>query len=179
MHRRFLPPLLGPWLTLRILLFLLCLSFALVLPACAKEPAPPLQGTVTWIYDGDTLKIDPIGKVRLIGIDTPERENSQRDRYLIKQGISATRQRQIYQLAKEFNIEQVKGQRVTLSLDASPRDRHGRLLAYVHLPDGRLLNRVLLEHGLAVVYRRFSFRLKEDFLTAEAEAKKNKLGLWE
>ncbi len=124
------------------------------------------------------LKIDPVGKVRLIGIDTPERENSQRDRYLIKQGISAARQREIYQLAKEFNIKQVKGKEVTLTLDDSPRDRYGRLLAYVRLPDGRLLNRVLLEQGMAVVYRRFSFHLKEDFLTAEAEAKRNKLGLW-
>ncbi len=163
---------------MRLLSLLLCLSFALTLPACAENQALPLQGTVLWIYDGDTLKIDTIGKVRLIGIDTPERENSQRDQYLIKQGISAARQRQIYQLAKEFNIEQVKGKKVTLSLEDTPRDRHGRLLAYVHLPDGQLLNRVLLEQGLAVVYRRFSFRLKKDFLTAEAEAKKNRLGLW-
>lgn len=164
---------------MRLLSFLLCLSFALALPAHAEQPTPALQGTVTWIYDGDTLKIDPFGKVRLIGIDTPERESSQRDRYLIKLGISAVRQRQIYQHAKEFNIEQVKGQKVTLSLDNSPRDRHGRLLAYVHLSDGRLLNRVLLEQGLAVVYRRFSFLMKEDFLNAEAEARKNKFGLWE
>ena len=164
---------------MRLLPFLLCLSFALALPASAEQPTPALQGTVAWIYDGDTLKIDPLGKVRLIGIDTPERENSQRDRYLIKQGISATKQRQIYQRAKEFNIEKVKGQKVTLSLDDTSRDRHGRLLAYVRLSDGRLLNRVLLEQGMAVVYRRFSFRMKEDFLAAEAEAKKNKLGLWE
>jgi micrococcal nuclease len=162
----------------RIFSLFLSLGLILTLPACAEEPTPHLQGTVTWIYDGDTLKIDPIGNVRLIGIDAPERENSQRDRYLIKKGISAVRQRQIYQRAKEFNIKQVKGQKVTLSLGDSPRDRHGRLLAYVYLPDGRLLNRVLVEQGLAVVYRRFSFRLKEDFLTAEEEAKRNRLGLW-
>ena len=167
--------------TLRFLVLILCLSFTLALPACAEQPTPALQGTqgtVSWVYDGDTLKIDPVGKVRLIGVDTPERENSQRDRYLIDKGISAARQRQIYQLAKEFNISQIKGQKVTLSLDDSPRDRHGRLLAYVHLADGRLLNRVLLEQGLAVVYRRFSFRMKDDFLSAEAEAKKSKRGLW-
>ncbi len=164
---------------MRRLALLLYLSLALALPACAEQPTPPLQGTVIWIYDGDTLKIDTVGKVRLIGIDTPERENSQRDRYLIDKGISAARQRQIYQLAKEFNIKQVKDQEVTLSLDDSPRDRYGRLLAYVHLPDGRLLNRVLIEQGLAVVYRRFSFHMKEDFLAAEVEARKNKQGLWE
>ena len=162
----------------RILSLLLSLGLILALPACAEEPTPPLQGTVTWIYDGDTLKIDPVGKVRLIGIDTPERENSKRDQYLIKQGVSAARQRQIYQRAKEFNIKQVKGQRVTLLLDDSPRDRHGRLLAYVHLPDGRLLNRLLLEQGLAVVYRRFKFKMKEDFLAAEKQARESKTGLW-
>lgn len=163
---------------LRFFILLLYLSFTLALPACAEQPTPVLQGTVLWVYDGDTLKIDPVGKVRLIGIDTPERENSQRDRYLIDKGISAARQRQIYRRAKEFNISQVKGQKVTLSFDDAPRDRHGRLLAYVHLADGRLLNRVLLEQGLAVVYRRFSFHMKSDFLSAEAEAKKNKRGLW-
>ena len=163
---------------MRFLVLTLCLSFSLALRACAEQPTPALQGTVSWVYDGDTLKVDPVGKVRLIGIDTPERENSQRDRYLIDKGISAARQRQIYQLAKEFNISQAKGQKVTLSFDDSPRDRHGRLLAYVHLADGRLLNRVLLEQGLAVVYRRFSFRMKNDFLNAEAEAKKNKRGVW-
>ena len=164
---------------MRLLTLLLYLSLALALPACGEQPTSALQGTVSWIYDGDTLKVETVGKVRLIGIDTPERENSQRDRYLIDKGVSAARQRQIYQRAKEFNIKQVKGQKVTLSLDDSPRDRHDRLLAYVHLPDGRLLNRVLLEQGLAVVYRRFSFHMKEDFLAAEAEAKKNKRGLWE
>ena len=164
---------------MRLLSLLLCLSFVLALSACAEESGSVLQGTVTWIYDGDTLKVDPHGKVRLIGIDTPERENSKRDSYLIKKGISATRQREIYQQAKTFNINQVKGQLVILTLDDPERDRHGRLLAYLHLPDGRMLNRVLLEQGLAVVYRRFSFRMKEDFLTAETAAMKNKKGLWE
>jgi micrococcal nuclease len=163
---------------LRRLSLLFCLSFILVLSACAEEPEKVLQGTVSWVYDGDTLKVDPHGKVRLIGIDTPERGDSKRDNYLIKKGISAARQREIYQQAKEFNIKRVKGQQVTLTLDDPERDRHGRLLAYLHLPDGRLLNRVLLEQGLAVVYRRFAFQMKEDFLAAEGEAKRNKLGLW-
>jgi len=173
-----LPSLLGPRLTLRTLATLLYLLLVLALSACAEQPALALQGTVSWVYDGDTLKIETIGKVRLIGIDTPERENSQRDRYLTDKGISAAKQRQIYQLAKEFSIKQTKGEKVTLSLDDSPRDRHGRLLAYVYLPDGRLLNRVLLEQGLAVVYRRFPFRMKADFLAAEEDARRNKRGLW-
>jgi micrococcal nuclease len=164
---------------LRLLSLFLALSFLLALSACAEESQPALQGTVTWIYDGDTLEVEPHGKVRLIGIDTPERENSKRDSYLIKKGISAARQREIYQQAKAFNIKQVKGEQVTLTLDNPERDRHGRLLVYLYLPDGRMLNRVLLESGLAVVYRKFSFHRKEDFLTAERDAIKNKNGLWE
>ncbi|MBE0575880.1 MAG: thermonuclease family protein [Desulfuromonadales bacterium] len=156
----------------------LCLSFLLILSAYAEEPVPALQGTVTWIYDGDTLEIDTLGKVRLIGIDVPERESSSRDRYLANRGIAAARQREIYRDAKQFNISQVKGQRVSLILDEPPRDRHGRLLAYVYLPDGRLLNRLLIEQGLAVVYRRFNFSMKDDFLAAETRAKRDGVGMW-
>ncbi len=162
----------------RITSLLIGLSFVFILAACAEEPATALQGTVTWIYDGDTLKIEPHGKVRLIGIDTPEREDSKRDQYLVKRGVPATKQRQIYLAAKQFNISQVKGQKVSLTLGDTPLDRHGRLLAYVHLADGRLLNRVLIEQGLAAVYRRFDFTMKEDFLTAEAQARRTGVGMW-
>ena len=158
--------------------FLISLSFALIIAACAEEPATTLQGTVTWVYDGDTLKVDTVGKVRLIGIDVPERESSSRDQYLSNKGISAAKQRQIYQAAKTFNITQVKGEKISLTLDDPPRDRHDRLLAYIHLPDGRLLNRVLIEQGLAVVYRRFDFKMKDDFLAAEAQARRTRAGMW-
>jgi len=160
-----------------------CLAVLVVLllafPVCAEELPASLQGIVTWVHDGDTLEIGDLGKVRLIGIDTPEREASPRDMFLEQQGITATRQRAIYQAARAYTIRLVRGQMVSLSLDHPPRDRYGRLLAYVHLPDGRLLNRILLEQGLAVVYRRFTFRLKKDFLAAEAQAKQSGRGLWQ
>ncbi|MEJ2700672.1 MAG: thermonuclease family protein, partial [Desulfuromonadales bacterium] len=63
--------------------------------------------------------------------------------------------------------------------DHDERDRYGRLLAYVVLPDGRMLNRLLLEKGYAAVYRRFDFRLKQDFLRAEADARRRQVGLWQ
>ncbi len=158
---------------------LLCwLFFILILPASAEEPASTQQGVVSWVYDGDTLEVDPVGTVRLIGIDVPEREDSSRDRYLAGQGIPASVQRRIYRAAKDYNIKHVKGQQVTLSLGSPPRDRHGRLLAYVYLPDGRQLNRVLIEQGLAAVYRRFSFTEKGDFLAAEARARQAGAGMW-
>lgn len=158
-----------------LLLFTCCL---LILPACAEEKTELLHGTVSWVHDGDTLKVSGIGDVRLIGIDTPERKNSKRDHYLEKQGIPASRQREIYRAAKEYNIQNVKGQNVSLAPGNPPRDKYGRLLAYVYLEDGSMLNRVLLEKGLAVVYKRFSFKLKEDFLDTEKQARQAKRGLW-
>lgn len=162
-----------------VLTLILLFSFGLQ-PSHSLDnaPGPALQGTVTWVYDGDTLEIEPLGKVRLIGIDTPEREASHRDRFFTKQGVSEKHLRQVYRDALQFNIDIVKGQLVTLSLDREPRDRHGRLLAYIHLPDGRLLNQVLLEQGLAAVYRRFDFDQKESFLAAESLARQGGRGLW-
>lgn len=141
--------------------------------------ARQLQGRVQWIYDGDTIKVAGVGKVRLLGIDAPEHEDSPRDRYYMREGIPRKRLRRIARKALRFNIDNVKGRTVRLLTDRDERDRYGRLLAYVVLPDGRMLNRVLLEKGYAAVYRRFDFRLREDFLRAEAKARREHVGLWQ
>lgn len=156
------------------------LTFLLLLllltgPALAANPA----GRVTWIHDGDTIAVAGFGKVRLLGIDTPERAASARDDHLLRQGVPEPILRRTAGQALAFAISEVKGRTVTLAFDGDRRDRHGRLLAYVTLPDGRLLNRLLLERGLAVVYRRFEFRLKDDFLAAEAQARQHGVGLWQ
>jgi micrococcal nuclease len=94
-------------------------------------------------------------------------------------GVTPGRLRQVAEAALQFTIRSSKGQTVRLTFDKERRDDYGRLLAYVHLPDGRLLNRLLLEKGYAGVYRRADFRLKEDFLAAEAAAREGKRGLWQ
>ena len=137
-----------------------------------------LTGKVVRVYDGDTIKVENIGKVRLIGIDTPEWKGSDRDRYYIRQGISESTLRRIATASREYVEQNAVGKMVVLTTDHEARDRYGRLLAYVHLPDGRLLNRILLEEGLAVVYRRFDFSFKSDFIRAEQSARKMFRGLW-
>lgn len=134
--------------------------------------------TVRKVYDGDTLGVAGLGKVRLLGIDTPEREDSERDDYLLRRGVKRGQLRQVSRAATAFTRRQTQGHRLRFEFDRPRRDRHGRVLAYVYLPDGRLLNRVLLEEGLAVVYRRFDFALKQDFLAAEERARHNRAGLW-
>ncbi|MEA3543671.1 MAG: thermonuclease family protein [Thermodesulfobacteriota bacterium] len=132
-----------------------------------------------WVYDGDTLKIENIGKVRLLGIDTPEYKASSRDRFYQKNfHIEAKKLREISRQVKKYNIRQVKGKRVRLELDKIHKDKYGRLLAYVYLPDGDMLNLRLLEKGLATVFRRYDFKYKKDFLKAEKKAKRKERGLW-
>lgn len=153
-------------------------ALLLLLALAGGAAAAERRGTVTWVVDGDTLEVAGVGRVRLLGIDTPEKESAERDRSFRKLGASARNLRQISREALRFNIANAKGKAVTLNLDREERDRHGRLLAYVVLPDGRMLNRLLLEQGYAAVYRRFDFRLKEEFLAAEAGAKQRGVGLW-
>jgi micrococcal nuclease len=150
----------------------------LLLSVAAGAGAGDLRGRVEWIYDGDTIKVTGAGKVRLLGIDTPERETSDKDRFFVKLGGNGKVLRRIAGEALRFNIATVKGKEVQLTFDHERRDAYGRLLAYVVLPDGRLLNRLLLEQGYAVVFRRFDFRLKEEFLAAEAGARRTGRGLW-
>lgn len=158
-----------------ILTSLLCVLFSAVL-ATAN---PDQLGKVTWVYDGDTIEVAGSGKVRLLGIDVPERKASTRDRYFTRQGITPLTLRNIHAMARDLVIEQSYGQTVALTTERPARDAYGRLLAYVTLPDGRMLNRILLEQGCAVVYRRFNFSLKKEFLQAEAEARRNRRGMWE
>jgi len=164
------PPLRFPGQALLVTLLLLTLS--------AAAGAETLRGRVEWVYDGDTIQVAGLGKVRLLGIDTPEREAGPRDRFFVKLGGNGAALRRIAGEALRFNIEQAKGREVHLATDRERRDGYGRLLAYVTLPDGQLLNRLLLEKGYAVVYRRFDFARKMDFLAAEAQAKRQGAGLW-
>ncbi len=169
---------------IRSRLLLPILALLLVLPGALATLAtetgtPSLHGTVSWIYDGDTIKVTGVGKVRLLGIDVPEREDSERDRFYQHRGIPPRRLRGISRAAFTFLVTTVKGRQVTLELDREPRDRYGRLLAYIYLPDRTLLNRTLLDKGYASVFRKYNFRLKSEFLAAEERARKRGVGLWE
>ncbi len=160
----------------RSISLLILLTFFLPLAAWAASDS--LAGKVLWIYDGDTIKVETVGKVRLLGIDAPERKDSGRDNYYLQQGIDRSRLRQIADTSLRYLITSVKNRHVTLRTDHETYDRYGRLLAYVYLPDGRLLNQLLVEKGYAAVYRKFDFRLKRQFLAAEHEARAARVGLW-
>jgi micrococcal nuclease len=93
------------------------------------------EAVVERVVDGDTLRLEGLGRVRLIGIDTPE----------IQARVEPCG------LAASAFVARLlgPGTRVRYRTGIEQRDRYGRLLAYVRLPDGRSLNRLLLERGYA------------------------------
>ncbi len=155
------------------------LLFLLLFQLGSSGVAAATYGQVSWVYDGDTIEVTNIGRVRLLGIDAPEYEASGRDRFYQRQfQISANTLRTTARKAKRFVIDHSRNQLVRLEFDQEKTDQYGRLLAYVYLPDGRLLNLMLIEEGLAAVYRRAEFKSKKQFLDTEKIAQQRRLGLW-
>ncbi|MGE5842952.1 MAG: thermonuclease family protein, partial [Deltaproteobacteria bacterium] len=56
--------------------------------------------------------------------------------------------------ARDLNARLVQGKSVRLESDAERKDRHGRLLAYVYLENGDMVNELLVRKGLARVLAR-------------------------
>ena len=133
--------------------------------------------TVVRVVDGDTIDVDVPDKrrqatrVRLWGVDTPEM--ARRDRPADHFAREAT----------EF-VEALAGNKsVTLHLEPGRRTRDNddyyRLLAFVILPDGRMLNRVLVETGHAYADPRYPHHLRDEFLRLQDRARQARLGLWQ
>lgn len=119
-----------------------------------------------FVIDGDTLELACSGetqRVRLLRIDTPEREQS---------GHGAARAA-LRRLAREPEL------RLLLEVAGQPvRDRHGRLLAYVYSGD-RNLNLEMVRLGWSQFDRRFGAgRFGRAFQAAESEARAAGRGLW-
>jgi len=127
--------------------------------AAAAAPGAVADGlaraVVTHVFDGDTLEVRLEGgprRVRLIGVDTPEtRDNDKLARDVRRTGRSREALLALGRTAAAFTRDVALGREVRLEHDVERRDRYGRLLAYVWLPDGRLLNAELLRAGHAVL----------------------------
>jgi micrococcal nuclease len=92
------------------------------------------------VVDGDTIRVIIAGEsvpVRLLGIDTPETVHPR----LPVQPFGPE--------ATAFVREVTTGQTVVLEADITDRDRYRRLLRDVYLEDGRHLNLLVVQEGLA------------------------------
>lgn len=128
-----------------------------------------LFGRVVRVVDGDTIKVqvgDRIETVRYIGVDTPETVHPNRP--IEPYGKAASR----------FNGSLVQGKSVRLELDVEPRDRYGRLLAYVYV-DTLFVNAELLRQGYAQLMTiPPNVRHVDDFVLLQREAREAGRGLW-
>jgi len=117
------------------------------------------EGTVVRVRDGDSIVVIRGGvgiEVRLDGIDCPE----------LAQAFGMK--------AKSFISGRAFGKSVRLV--GKGKDRYGRELAEVILPDGRSLNRELVAAGYAWWYRKYSTDSTLEAL--EQMARKARRGLW-
>jgi micrococcal nuclease len=130
-----------------------------------EAPRERISARVTKHTDGDTLWLSGIGKVRLIGVDTPEVYG---DDECYGREASAFVERMV-----------PLGAAVSYRLGIEERDRYGRALAYVYLEDGRLLNRLLLGRGYAQVLTvPPNVEFEQRFRRAARRARAAGRGLW-
>jgi endonuclease YncB( thermonuclease family) len=133
-------------------------------------PKDAVAAKVQRVSDGDTFVAVVRGRrerIRVIGVDTPE-------------SVDPNRPDEPYgEEASKFAKHYLDGETVRLAGDAEPRDRYGRMLAYVWLRDGTFWNALLAAEGYAqqltippnVTYAPLFRRLV-------AEARRNDRGLW-
>ncbi len=134
-----------------------------------EQPERILTARTLRVVDGDTINVQSNGRrdtVRYIGVDTPESVKPD------------TPVECFAKAASHFNEQLVEGRDVQLTLDREPRDKYGRLLAYVAV-SGRSVNAELLRRGYARTIeippntsRAATFRRLED--SAQAAGR----GLW-
>lgn len=128
--------------------------------------APARAQMVERVIDGDTIVVDGVGRVRLIGVDTPETVSPGRPVEFFGREASA------------FTRRLLEGRRVRLEYDRERRDRYGRTLAYVHLADGTFANAEIIRRGYGHAYTRFPFRHLDRFRRLEREARSAGRGFW-
>jgi micrococcal nuclease len=127
--------------------------------------------SVTKFDDGDTIRVDMNGKdetIRFIGVDTPETHDP-------RKAV------QCFGLAAAAYTKALIGDN-PVRLEADPlsttRDRYDRLLRYVYLPDGRLVEAEIIKNGYGFAYTSFPFTKIEEFRAYQKNARDNSRGLW-
>ena len=136
------------------------------------QPAGLPTAAVVEVIDGDTVDVrinSQVVRIRLIGIDTPEVVDPRRPVECFGREASAKAH------------ELLDGQTVAFEADPSQddRDRYGRSLRYLWLPDGRLFNLEMIAQGYAFEYTyNVPYQYQQSFKQAEQDARAQQRGLW-
>lgn len=115
------------------------------------------------VIDGDTIELLGGDKLRLLGIDCPERGDP------------------LYDSAATYLASMVLNKMVDISYSKKRRDQYGRILGYLFV-DSVCINEAVLSSGLAYIYLfrdnlADSIRIK-GLLSAQKEAMSKNSGIW-
>lgn len=111
------------------------------------------------VIDGDTIVLENGERVRLLGMDTPERGQ----RYWLE--------------AKRFLEEKVLDRTVKLEKDVEDKDKYGRLLRWIFAGDD-FVNLQLVQEGYARTLFYEEVKYRDTLLRAEAGARAKGLKIW-
>jgi len=163
------------WLWWLILIFFVFAAFVFLgkasnLPKLAVVNDPGMYA-IDHFVDGDTIAVNMNGSVetvRMIGIDTPETHRPGSPVQCYGPEASA------------YTKQLIGSNRVRLQADRldTNRDRYNRLLRYVYLPDGRMVETELLNNGYAFAYTQFPFEKTNEFVADQNAAQAAKKGIW-
>jgi micrococcal nuclease len=139
---------------------------AIAVMQTAHAPARTDPVLVRVVFDGDTIDVATVGRVRLLGIDAPE----------IGHRFDTTAP--FGREAKERLTSLIAHRWVRLEFDGKREDVYDRQLAYVLLEDGTFVNALLVREGLARVSTRVPLARLEELRRAEAAARDHRRGIW-
>ncbi|CAH0202757.1 SPBc2 prophage-derived endonuclease YokF [Peribacillus sp. Bi96] len=137
-----------------------------------EEKGHTFTAKIIRVVDGDTVKIKmPNGNeetVRLLLIDTPETVHPSKP--VQPFGPEASK------FTKDL---MPAGSKVEVEPGIGERDKYGRLLAYFYV-DGKMVNKLLLEKGLARVAYVYAPNTKylDELENIQKQAQKDQIGIW-
>ena len=168
--------------TIGVLLLFVYFAWIYIIPKLSEHEQKGKDiRVVQRVVDGDTFVMEGGERVRLLGIDTPEKFQSNKlDNDVERSGMDKKTVQKLGELASDYVKKLVEGKKVILVPEQNyeDKDKYGRLLRYVYLEDGTLVNKKIVEDGYANAYRRFPISKLDEFIQAEKEARENGKGLW-
>ncbi|HIE65897.1 MAG: thermonuclease family protein [Nitrospira sp.] len=166
--RQYLPLLLP-------VILLLFIALPIAQAEVGELRADVFEAKVLKVIDGDTIRLEDGRLVRYLGIDAPEVRKKVGGKWVFDPEPFS-------EAATALNKKLVEGRPVIIQIDPQrPRDRFGRLLAYVFVENEKkyFVNVELLKQGLAKVKNMpLGTVHRVRFFSAEEVAWTDKRGVW-
>lgn len=145
------------------------------LPDACTAPTTATAAVVSYVDDGDTVRLTTGERVRLAGIDAPEVAHAA---YHNKKATPAEPFGDASKQALQALLARSRN-RLLIQYGAEPEDRYGRKLAYLYAPDGESIQGYLVAKGLAMaVYMPPNTALADCLSSIEAHARQQRIGIW-